>query len=59
MQLTAVNGHLSYIFVIGLFSSFTLSRVRRVLEEDLKVEKGGLDAHKQFIRKVLDEVLCF
>ncbi|XP_058115400.1 uncharacterized protein LOC131258246 isoform X2 [Magnolia sinica] len=37
--------------------TITLSGARRLLEEDLKLEKNALDAHKSFISKQLDEVL--
>lgn len=36
--------------------TLTVLDVRRLLEQDLSLEIGGLDAHKQHIRKVLDEV---
>lgn len=35
----------------------TLAKVRRLLEEDLNLEKNTLDAYKSFISDVLDEVL--
>ncbi|XP_058115362.1 uncharacterized protein LOC131258224 isoform X6 [Magnolia sinica] len=37
--------------------TITLSGARRLLEEDLKLEKNALDAYKSFISKQLDEVL--
>ncbi|XP_058115361.1 uncharacterized protein LOC131258224 isoform X5 [Magnolia sinica] len=37
--------------------TITLSGARRLLEEDLKLEKNVLDAYKSFISKQLDEVL--
>ncbi|CAM0873699.1 unnamed protein product [Alopecurus aequalis] len=37
--------------------TLTLQGVRRTLEEDLKLEKKTLDAHKGFITKELDRVL--
>ncbi|XP_020584500.1 uncharacterized protein DDB_G0283697-like [Phalaenopsis equestris] len=35
----------------------TLAKVRRLLEEDLNLQKNTLDAYKSFISNVLDEVL--
>jgi hypothetical protein len=37
--------------------SLTLSLVRRQLEQDLALNKGALDPHKQYIRKLVDELL--
>lgn len=40
--------------------SITLAGVRRLLEEDLGLEKNTLDAFKKFIQNQVDEVgLCF
>lgn len=36
--------------------TLTVNIVRSLLEEDLKVEKRGLDPYKDHIRAVLDEV---
>lgn len=40
--------------------SITLAGVRRLLEEDLGLEKNTLDAFKKFIHSQIDEVVfCF
>lgn len=42
--------------------SITLAGVRRLLEEDLGLEKNTLDAFKKFIQNQVDEVgfqICF
>lgn len=40
--------------------SITLAGVRRLLEEDLGLEKNTLDAFKKFIQIQIDEVVfCF
>ncbi|XP_009380261.2 uncharacterized protein LOC103968690 [Musa acuminata AAA Group] len=38
-------------------ASISLAEVRRLLEEDLKLEKKALDAHKSFVTEELDKVL--
>ncbi|RWR90139.1 eukaryotic translation initiation factor 5B [Cinnamomum micranthum f. kanehirae] len=38
-------------------ATITLSGVRRLLEEDLKLEKKALDIHKSFINEQVDKVL--
>ncbi|KAG5575563.1 hypothetical protein H5410_055697, partial [Solanum commersonii] len=35
--------------------SFTLERVRRLIEEDLELEKYALDVHKRFIKQILEK----
>ncbi|PHU19582.1 hypothetical protein BC332_10733 [Capsicum chinense] len=37
--------------------SFTLERVRRLIEEDLKLEKYALDVHKKFIKQLLEKLM--
>ncbi|PHT49828.1 hypothetical protein CQW23_09575 [Capsicum baccatum] len=37
--------------------SFTLERVRRLIEEDLKLEKYALDVHKKFIKQFLEKLM--
>ncbi|CAM6015107.1 unnamed protein product [Sphagnum balticum] len=37
--------------------SLTLSLVRRQLEQDLELNKGALDPHKQYIKKLVDELM--
>lgn len=39
-----------------MFRKLSLVGVRRLLEEDLKLEKNTLDPYKKFISKQLDEV---
>ncbi|KAF3646326.1 putative vacuolar-processing enzyme-like [Capsicum annuum] len=52
-------GKLNYLTLLDLtysFHSFTLERVRRLIEEDLKLEKYALDVHKKFIKQFLEKV---
>ncbi|KAJ8541708.1 hypothetical protein K7X08_002524 [Anisodus acutangulus] len=37
--------------------SFTLERVRRLIEEDLELEKYALDVHKRFIKQFLEKLM--
>ncbi|KAK4352719.1 hypothetical protein RND71_028237 [Anisodus tanguticus] len=37
--------------------SFTLERVRRLIEEDLELEKYALDVHKRFIKQFLEKII--
>ncbi|XP_015056538.1 protein starmaker-like [Solanum pennellii] len=37
--------------------SFTLERVRRLIEEDLELEKYALDVHKRFIKQILEKLM--
>lgn len=37
--------------------SFTLERVRRLIEEDLELEKHALDVHKRFIKQFLEKLM--
>ncbi|MCD9559294.1 hypothetical protein HAX54_017165 [Datura stramonium] len=37
--------------------SFTLERVRRLIEEDLELEKHALDVHKRFIKQFLEKIV--
>ncbi|WMV54150.1 hypothetical protein MTR67_047535 [Solanum verrucosum] len=38
-------------------SSFTLERVRRLIEEDLELEKYALDVHKRSIKLILEKLM--
>jgi len=38
--------------------SITMGGVRRLLEQDLKLEKKALDSHKALIEKLVDQVLA-
>nr|GMD17731.1 glutamic acid-rich protein-like isoform X1 [Ipomoea batatas] len=38
-------------------NSFTLERVRRLIEKDLDIEKYAIDIHKRFIKQFLEEVI--
>lgn len=48
-----------YCWVASNFrcSSFTLEKVRRLIEEDLELEKHALDVHKRFIKQSLEKVI--
>jgi hypothetical protein len=43
--------------IFHVFRSISMGGVRRLLEQDLQLEKKALDAHKTLIGKLVDEVI--
>lgn len=46
---------MGYFSLVG-FRKVTMAGLRRLLEEDLKLDKFSLDPYKKFISQQLDEV---